>query len=333
MPRTETTFADRPSTKKDRLPGESHESKMTVVVERGMDALKEHVEAWEDLAGNALEPNIFYEAWMMLPAVEAFGAVEELYFVFIYAPDVKRPSGKRILCGFLPLELSHRYKKLPVTVFSSWKHIHCFLCTPLLRVERAQEALAAFFEWLAAYESPAQLMEFRSITADGVFHKFLIDEFNQRACLTFSSDRYNRALFKPRSNAGAGISGRHKKELRRIQTRLAAIGALEYVALESDADAEAWINDFIQLEASGWKGKDGSALASEAAHRSFFESAATGAIERDRLMMLALRLNGKPIAMKCNFISGGGSFAFKIAFDGTYSRYSPGMLLEMENIR
>src|SRR6185503_3504833 len=39
------------------------------------------------------------------------------------------------------------------------------------------------------------------------------------------------------------------------------------------------------------------------------------------------------IAMKCNFLAGAGSFAFKIAFDETCARYSPGVLLELENIR
>ncbi|HEV2668965.1 MAG TPA: GNAT family N-acetyltransferase, partial [Blastocatellia bacterium] len=34
-----------------------------------------------------------------------------------------------------------------------------------------------------------------------------------------------------------------------------------------------------------------------------------------------------------NFLSGQGSFAFKIAFDEEYARYSPGVLLELENIR
>jgi hypothetical protein len=50
-------------------------------------------------------------------------------------------------------------------------------------------------------------------------------------------------------------------------------------------------------------------------------------------MMLALRLNGEPVAMKFNFLSGEGSFAFRIAFDEAQSRYSPGIQLEMENIR
>jgi hypothetical protein len=50
-------------------------------------------------------------------------------------------------------------------------------------------------------------------------------------------------------------------------------------------------------------------------------------------MMIALRYNGRPIAYKLNFLSGVGSFAFKIAFDEEYARYSPGVLLELENIR
>lgn len=50
-------------------------------------------------------------------------------------------------------------------------------------------------------------------------------------------------------------------------------------------------------------------------------------------MMLASRVDGKPIAMKCNFLAGTGSFAFKIAFDESYYHFSPGILLEVENIR
>jgi hypothetical protein len=50
-------------------------------------------------------------------------------------------------------------------------------------------------------------------------------------------------------------------------------------------------------------------------------------------MMLGLRLAGKWIALKCNFLSGEGSFAFKIAYDEDYARFSPGTLLELENIR
>jgi len=55
---------------------------------------------------------------------------------------------------------------------------------------------------------------------------------------------------------------------------------------------------------------------------------------RDRLLLLTLSVGGKPIAMKINIIAadGAGSFALKIAYDADYARYSPGVLLELENI-
>ena len=48
--------------------------------------------------------------------------------------------------------------------------------------------------------------------------------------------------------------------------------------------------------------------------------------------MLAIELDGVPIAMKCNFLAGEGAFAFKIAYNERCSRYSPGVLLELFNM-
>ena len=50
-------------------------------------------------------------------------------------------------------------------------------------------------------------------------------------------------------------------------------------------------------------------------------------------MALALRLDGRAIAMKCNLLAGDGAVAFKIAYDESYARFSPGVLLELEHLR
>ncbi len=313
----------------------THSSNLSVVVVRKTEDLPAHLEAWQGLAEKALEPNVFYEPWMLAAAMEWFGKDTDLYFVFIYAPDPLRPFGEKILCGFFPLELSRRYKQFPVPTFTLWKHLHAFLCTPLIRAEFAERCLATFFDWLESADSPGKLMEFRAVAGDGLVHQLLIDELNRRGNLWFLAERYNRALFKSGDDAPAiveGISGRHKKELRRKQHRLAEQGRVEYATLDADGDVEGWIQEFLQLEASGWKGREGSAFASENCDRKFFEAVIKNAFINRRLMMLALRLDGKAIAMKCNFLSGCGSFAFKIAFDEGYAQYSPGVLLEMENI-
>src|SRR4029453_8782589 len=89
----------------------------------------------------------------------------------------------------------------------------------------------------------------------------------------------------------------------------------------------------LGFEANTWKGKGGRALVCNETDREYFVKVAREAFRRGKLMMLPLGFNGLPIAYKLNFLSGVGSFAFKIAFDEEYARYSPGVLLELENIR
>ena len=50
-------------------------------------------------------------------------------------------------------------------------------------------------------------------------------------------------------------------------------------------------------------------------------------------MMLALRLDSSPVAMRVSFIAPPGAYAFKIAYDEGLVKFSPGVLLELENIR
>ena len=90
--------------------------------------------------------------------------------------------------------------------------------------------------------------------------------------------------------------------------------------------------DFLEIEASGWKGQEGSALAARQESRSFFLRVAREAFSRGRLMMLALRFNGRPIAVKFNLLD----YRELLAQDWLrrdYARYSPGLLLEVENVR
>ncbi len=51
-----------------------------------------------------------------------------------------------------------------------------------------------------------------------------------------------------------------------------------------------------------------------------------------KLERLALTLDGQPIAMLANFLTPPGSFSYKTAFDETYARFSPGVLLQRENL-
>lgn len=306
--------------------------KMTVVAIEDLDLLADYVQAWEDLASDAIEVNPFYEPWMLIPALRGLADGKDLRVVLVLTID----EGAPVLCGVFPLERKTRYKGLPVTVFSLWWHIYCPLCTPLIRNGYARECLDAFLDWLAS-EYGGPLIEFSLVSGEGPFHELLDDTLTKRNSLRFVSESYKRALFRPMEAAGvyerAAISAKHRQDIRRKQRRLSEMGRVEFDALEPAGDVDKWIDEFLRLEVSSWKGIEGGAFACADASRDYFVTIAKEAFRRGKLMISAIRLDGQPLALRLSITAGRGAFAFKIAYDENHARFSPGILLEIENIR
>src|ERR1700680_4956977 len=97
---------------------------MTAVVVEDVAKLSAYLPAWESLAAAALEPNVFYEPWMLLPALKAYGRGKQFRFLFLYTPDPAQPRTP-LLCGFFPLECQGHYQQLPVSTLGLWQHPHC----------------------------------------------------------------------------------------------------------------------------------------------------------------------------------------------------------------
>jgi len=165
----------------------------------------------------------------------------------------------------------------------------------------------------------------------------LIDVVNELKLQRYVPELYTRALLRRASDAETcirrALPGRRLKELNRVRRRLAEKGTLTFEELTPEGKLTEWLEGFLALEARGWKGEAGTALASAEGKRQFFLESARSAFARGQLMMMRLRLNGRAIAYKCNFLSRPGAFAFKIAYDEEYSSYSPGVHLELENVR
>ena len=97
----------------------------------------------EELAGDLCEPNVFYESWMLEPAIRHLGEDLDFELVCIHCAD----GGQR-LCGFFPLVRVPLHGALPFQLYSLWQHAHCFRCTPLIRRGFADRCWAALFDWL-----------------------------------------------------------------------------------------------------------------------------------------------------------------------------------------
>jgi CelD/BcsL family acetyltransferase involved in cellulose biosynthesis len=105
------------------------------------------------------------------------------------------------------------------------------------------------------------------------------------------------------------------------------------VRLTRDGDWRAWTEEFMRLEASGWKGRGGTALACREDDRRFVAAVFDEAHRRGRLQITGLDLDGKPLARHIMISAGDGSFSFKLAYDETHARSSPGILAEVDNVR
>jgi CelD/BcsL family acetyltransferase involved in cellulose biosynthesis len=167
------------------------------------------------------------------------------------------------------------------------------------------------------------------------FRSFQAALYRERANYVIESI-WHRAFFRPAADAeayeSASSSGRHRR-VRRLERRLGERGRLTYDEFAPGADPRGWLEAFMNLEIAGWKGRHGTAVASQARHREWLLEIGSEAAARNRLMMLALRLDGEAIALKLNFLAADGGYTLKTAYDERLEKFSPGVLLELENIR
>jgi CelD/BcsL family acetyltransferase involved in cellulose biosynthesis len=285
------------------------------------------VPQWEELAQEALEPNPFYEHWILLPALEAFAAGQDVRVVAVWFQDR--------LWGLFPLERVARYRGLPVPALRTWRHRHSLLCTPLIRAGRAAQCLAALSLWLRSVEG-APLLELDFVPAEGPFHRALVDWLHEEKRPSLASNRYNRAVLRKAADAEryfSGLPAKLVRDLKRRERRLAERGALTHAVLGPQGDLERWLDDLMQLEAAGWKGRQGSALASNEVDRRFAQRIFREAFRRGRLLIAGVDLDGKPLARCSSFLAGEGAFAFKTAYDEQFAAFSPGVIAEMDRIR
>lgn len=284
--------------------------------------------AWERLADCASEPNPFLEHWSLLPALRALDPKGEARLLRFEA------DGE--LAGVLPVVRAARYYRWPFPHLSSWMHANAFLGTPLVARGQERTFWQAALAWADRAAGPGLFLHLLDISLEGPLCTALVEVLDEQGRAYGVVHRTERALLAsnqaPEAYFAASLSGKKRKELRRQFARLAELGEPVFERRDDAEGLETWIGEFLALEAAGWKGKAGSALASRAETVAIFRASLTGAAERGKLERLALRLDGKPIAMLATFRTPPGAFSYKTAFDESYARFSPGVQLQCENL-
>lgn len=303
--------------------------------------LAQHRTAWQQLVRRALEPNFFYEPSAFLAAVNNIPLPGPLHVLLIYAGTAGPSEPDTELLGFFPFYRAKIARVGAGDELRLYRHLHCFLCTPIVDRLRAPQVVDGVLEWFARNPLGVSCVKMSKIRFDGPFGEILRARLAARRLPYRIARRYRRALFRrsadPRDFLRASVSEKRRKELRRLRNRLRDQGQVSLRESGQMDSPDLWAEQFLALESSGWKGAShgGAALANNRDHKRFFRQLVREAQSAGGLMMLSLDLNGVPIAQKCSFRSSGSqeaAFAFKIAHHEGYQRFSPGVQLEIENI-
>jgi len=295
----------------------------------GADELRSRLEAWDTLAKNSVSINVAFESNVLLPALEHL-ATESVRVLIV--EDVGAESHCNIV-GLVPVESKSIYR-LPFKAAEIWKHDQCFDATPLLHENFAAEAWQLICEKLKADDF--SLLSLDTVSGEaGVDDIFRSVEQKQRI-VRFQRDEYQRAAFTPAQSVEDYVQQHVSKSVRkntsRLLRRLEDQGTVTWETSNESSDYEQLTADFLRIEASGWKGREGTALASTEATKAFYDEMIRESAQVGKARFLSLKLDGRPVAMLSDIQSGQFVYSYKTAYDDEFAPFSPGQQVEVKNL-
>ncbi len=300
---------------------------MTARVERGGVELVDQIAAeWRRLCDESGDEEVFYRPEWAQAYLRAFDQNAEVIVISAWSDERLR--------GVLPLVRSRvNMSGLPAIQLKVPANVHS-LRASLTVCPGAEGAAALKLLWRAL----ARLPRWDVLDVDNVVEGNALDRLREVArasgCPT-ARKRASQTLYLPIGQASgnqppwlAGTRPKFRSHLRRARKQLEEQGTLALRHFAT-ADAEA-LERFYELEASGWKGAEGTAIQCDPRTRQFYDSVAQAAARDGYLSLDFLELNGKAIAAHFGFNLRGRYFLAKAGYDESFRRYGPGQLLVNE---
>ena len=278
------------------------------------------VPAWRSLAERPQWDNAFFQPGFALAAAKHI-ADSPVSIATVTDTDSQ-------LVAVAPV-VEDRFGRLTEAV-RIWSHSYGPLGTPLVREGGAKTALAELINGLAPRDSDRALIV-PDLPLAGPAASVLMElAVEQKRPVARIEDGARAFIALAHEVPGHTLARRRRKEMGRQLRRLGDRGGLTFSTASEPSNVRHGLAEFLALEAAGWKGRRGTALASTTATAQFarkavFERAAAGAVRID-----SLQLDGRPIAIVISFVEGLTMFTWKITHDERFAAYSPGAQLMFE---
>ncbi len=283
---------------------------------------------WQALAAHAAEPNGYYlPQWAQ--AVNALSRGRMNASALTAYDD----TGQHLI-GLMPAISAWRAYKLLLPALVSadaWPP----LGTPLLRRNKADQAAAKLMQSARAAGAHALILR------DTPLHGAVVASFKR--VLTWTGQRpkilqsHERAMLDATRDAEdllrEALGAKKLKELRRQRNRLAEMGEVIFTIASTPHDAMPALEVFLQLEASGWKAKRGTALIQDEHDAAFIRRAVREMSARGQCEIVSLYAGETPLAAAIVLRHLDRAFYFKIGVDARFAKFSPGVQLTLDLTR
>jgi CelD/BcsL family acetyltransferase involved in cellulose biosynthesis len=278
--------------------------------------------SFRSLVGRAVQPNVFMEP-ALLSAAEAADPTLSLRILLAWGTG----EGERRLAG----AWAFAERRDGLARLAAPAHPLAALATPVVDRDCLDEVLHAWLDAIAAEPGLPKLMELDAVDDAGPVAAALRRVLAARRSAAASVDARERAQLVSgrdgQSYLERALSTSRRSKLRYYRNRLRKLGSLSHVHHETAEEVERALEAFLALEASGWKGRRGSALLSDERSARFTREAVIGLAGEGLASISALYLDERPVSMGIVLRSGRTAYTWKIAYDESMGQFSPGYLL------
>ena len=130
-----------------------------------------------------------------------------------------------------------------------------------------------------------------------------------------------------------GLSSKLRKDMNKARKRLQEQGPYETVFLAGDAASPDELEPFATLEASGWKGREGTAIRTRPGQMAYYATLCDNLAGLGWLEWHYLRADGRNIAARLAVRCGANLVLAKVAYDEAFARVSPAWILFEDTVR
>jgi CelD/BcsL family acetyltransferase involved in cellulose biosynthesis len=291
------------------------------------------VDRWRGLADRAVEPNGYYlPDWALAIDATAHGRTN-VSALGAWSDATSEPGAARLI-GLMPAVSLWRAYGLPLPALVS-ADPYGTLCTPLLDREMPDEAASRLMR--RGREAGAHALILRDVALDGAVMQTFTDVLMRNSMRPRVLRSHARACLDATRDVDEllrdALGAKKLKELRRQRHRLAEHGEVSFEVARTPDEVARALENFLALEASGWKAKRGTALTQDDGDASFIRRAAVGLAEYGECEIATLCAGDTPVAAAIVLRHQDRAFYFKLGVDERFAKLSPGVQLTLDLTR